>query len=81
MEKENFERLLSALSHRKPFRPYTVEFVSGDTIEVDHPEALIIRAGVAVYLSADGIPAWFDHAGVSRVLGEVNEARPTAAKA
>ena len=81
MEKDNFERLARALCHRRPFRPYTVEFVSGETIEVDHPEALIIRAGVAVYLSADGTPAWFDHAGVSRVNGEVDQSTPTAAKA
>lgn len=81
MEKENFERLLHALSHRKPFKPYTLEFMSGESIEIDHPEALVIRAGVAVYLSADGTPAWFDHAGVSRVVGEVDRSTPTAAKA
>ena len=70
MEKDNFEKLLRALSHRKPFHSYTVEFVNGEKIDVDHPEALIVRAGVAVYLSADGIPAWFDHLSVSRVVGD-----------
>ena len=74
MEKENFEKLLRALSHRKPFRSYTVEFVNGEKIDVDLPEALIVRAGVAVYLSADGTPAWFDHLGVSRVVGAVDQA-------
>ena len=63
MENDNFEKLLRALSHRKPFRSYTVEFVNGEKIEVDHPEALIVRAGVAVYLSADGTPAWFESFG------------------
>ena len=77
MEKENFERLLRALSHRKPFRSYTVEFVGGDHIDVDHPEALIVRAGVAVYLSADGTPSWFDHLGVSRVVGDGDKASST----
>ena len=56
MEKDNFERLLRALSHRKPFRSYTVEFVNGEHIEVDHPEALIVRAGVAVYLTRRRYP-------------------------
>ena len=74
MEKENFERLLRALSHRAPFRAYTVEFVNGERIEVDHPEALIVRGGVAVFLSSDGTPAWFDHLGVSRVVGAVDQA-------
>jgi hypothetical protein len=76
MEKDNFEKLLRALSHRKPFRSYTVEFVNGENIEVDHPEALIVRAGVAVYLSADGTPAWFDHLGVARVVGDAAQASP-----
>jgi hypothetical protein len=70
VEKENFEKLLRALSHRKPFRSYIVEFVNGEKIDVDHPEALIVRAGVAVYLAADGTPAWFDHLSVSRVVGD-----------
>ena len=48
MEKDTFETLLRALSHRKPFKSYIVEFASGETIEVDHPEALVVRAGVAV---------------------------------
>jgi hypothetical protein len=74
VEKDDFEKLLRALGHRKPFRAYTVEFVNGEHIEVDHPEALIVRAGVAVYLAADGTPAWFDHLGVSRVVGTVDQA-------
>jgi hypothetical protein len=74
VEKENFEKLLRALSHRKPFRSYTVEFVNGEHIEVDHPEALIVRAGVAVHLAADGTPAWFDHLGVSRIVGVTDQA-------
>jgi hypothetical protein len=70
MERENFKKLLRALSHRKPFRSYTVDFVGRGHIEDDHPEALIVRAGVAVYLAADGTPAWFDHQGVSCINGE-----------
>jgi hypothetical protein len=76
VEKDNFEKLLRGLSHRKPFRSYTVEFVNGERIEVDHPEALIVRAGVAVFLAADGTPAWFDHLSVSRIVGAVDQAPP-----
>jgi hypothetical protein len=61
VEKDNFEKLLRALSRRRPFHSYTVEFDNGEHIEVDHPEALIVRGGAVVYLSADGTPAWFDH--------------------
>jgi hypothetical protein len=80
MEKDNFENLLRALSHRKPFRSYVVEFVNGEHIDVDHPEALIVRAGVAVFLSADGTPAWFDHLGVSRVVGAGDQAPAAGAQ-
>ena len=66
----NFERSLQAMVRRKPFRPFTVELVSGDRIEVDHPEALIHRAGVAVYISPEGYPALFDHDGVCQIIGE-----------
>jgi len=73
MEADAFERLLRALNRRAPFRPFTVEFVDGGKVEVDHPEAIVIRAGVAVYLAADGTPTWFDHLGVSRVIGAVDQ--------
>jgi hypothetical protein len=77
MEAEPFERLLQALSHRRPFRAFTVEFLSGEPIEVDHPEALVVRAGVAIYLDANGIPSWFDHEGVSRIVGAVDQTPAT----
>jgi hypothetical protein len=80
MEKDNFEKVLRGLSRHRPFHSYTVEFVSGEAIEVDHPEALIVRAGVAVYLSADGTPTWFDHSSVSRVVGAVEQAPAAGSK-
>ena len=70
MVAESFERSLRAFVRRVPFRPFTVELVSGDRIEVDHPEALVYRAGVAVYISPDGAPTLFDHEGVSQVNGD-----------
>lgn len=77
MEATVFDQSLQALSHRQPFRPFTVEFVNGERIEVDHPEALVVRAGVAVYLDAAGTPSWFDHEGVSRVIGAIDQAKPS----
>ena len=71
---ENFARTLRAFHRRTPFRPFTAELVSGTRFEVDHPEALIFRGGVAVYLSPEGTPTLFDHESVSRLIGEKNEA-------
>jgi hypothetical protein len=70
MDRKSFESLLRGLARRKPFRPFTVEFVNGEKIEVDHPEALVVRAGVAVFLNAKGVPSWFDSEGVNRLVGE-----------
>ena len=50
MNLENFERSLCAMQRRVPFRLFVVELMSGDRIEVDHPEALVLRSGVAVYI-------------------------------
>lgn len=69
MQKETFEKTLKALARRTPFRPFTVELVSGDRVKVDHPEALVLRAGVAVFVGASGVPTLFDHEGVSQLIG------------
>jgi hypothetical protein len=66
----NFGRELRAFQRRHPFRAFAVELVSGDRFHVDHPEALIVRAGVAVFIDRNGIPTIFDHEGVSQFIGE-----------
>jgi len=58
---------------RTPFNPYIVELVSGDRVKVDHPEALVIRAGVGVFVSASGAPTIFDHEGVSQIFADAGE--------
>ena len=67
MTAEHFERIVRAFQKRAPFRSFMVELVSGARIEVDHPEALVFRGGVAVYLSAAGVPTLFDHDSVAQV--------------
>jgi hypothetical protein len=64
-----FDATLRRFLQRRPFRPFTVELVSGDRIEVDHPEAMIVRAGAAAYLSPKGLPSIFDCEGVLQVIG------------
>ena len=69
MISKSFDKALRALVRRAPFKPFTVELVSGDRIEVHHPEALVYRSGLAVYFSPDGQPVIFDHEGVSQIIG------------
>ena len=61
---------MRAFQRRSPFQSFTVALVNGDRIQVDHPEALVVRGGIAVFISADGVPALFDDEGVSDFVGE-----------
>ncbi|MCY2991292.1 MAG: hypothetical protein NTY19_25970 [Planctomycetota bacterium] len=69
MTEENFERVLTGLTQRTPFRLFTVELHGGQRFEVDHPGALVHRDGVAVFLAPGGIPIWFDHESINQVIG------------
>ncbi len=71
MEVDNFDNTLSAFRQRVPFRPFTVALVNGDRFEVDHPAALVVRDGVAVYIGPGGVPVLFDHQGVSQFIGDL----------
>ena len=75
MTAEHFDKTLQAYQKRRPFRSFCVRFVSGEHIDVDHPEAMVIRGGVGVYISAAGIPTLFDHESVSEVVGESERRR------
>ena len=71
MDADNFDGTLRAFMKRSPFRPFTVALTNGDRFEVDHPGALVVRDGVAVYVAPGGVPVVFDHEGVSQVTGDL----------
>jgi hypothetical protein len=70
MTAEHFDKSLQAYQKRRPFRSFSVRVVSGEHIDVDHPEAMVIRGGVGVYVNSAGVPTLFDHESVSEVVGE-----------
>jgi hypothetical protein len=76
MEAPSFDLELRALARRQPFQPFTVEFVSGEKIEIDHPEALVFRKGVAVHIDVNEVPTLFDHQGVARLIGKIDKPAP-----
>ena len=51
--------------------------VNGERVAVDHPDALAVRDGVALFAGPGGVPAVFDHEGVAQVIGDL--VRPPAA--
>jgi hypothetical protein len=69
MTADNFGTILEGLRQLQPFRVFTVELHGGRRFEVDHPEALVVRDGVAVFLAPGGVPIWFDHESVNQIIG------------
>ena len=69
MTADNFDNVLQALRDLKPFHVFTVELQGGERFEVDHPNALVVRDGVAVFLRPGGVPVWFDHDSVNQIFG------------
>lgn len=74
MKEQSFVVTLRALLRRRPFRPFAVHLMNGSSIIVDHPEALVLRAGAAVFVDRHGVPAWFDEESVAQIRGARNGA-------
>jgi hypothetical protein len=68
MTADNLTTVLDGLRQMQPFRVFTVELHGGRRFEVDHPGAIIVRDGVAVFLAPGGVPIWFDHDSVNQIL-------------
>lgn len=72
MDRETISETIRAFKHRSPFRPFTVAMVNGDRLEVDHPDALAVRDGMALFAVPGNVPVIFDHEGVSQVIGDLS---------
>jgi hypothetical protein len=77
MDRDTFDGTIRTFKRRVPFRPFTVAMVNGDRLAVDHPDALAIRDGVALFAAPGGVPLVFDHDGVSQIIGDLAE-RPSS---
>jgi hypothetical protein len=73
MDRNTFDSTIRTVKRRSPFRPFTVAMVNGDRLEVDHPDALAARDGVALFAGPGGVPVVFDYEGVSQVIGDLAE--------
>lgn len=72
MDRETFSNTIRAFKHRLPVQPFTVAMVNGDRLEVDHPDALAVRDGMAMFAAPGNVPVIFDHEGVSQVIGDLS---------
>jgi len=71
MDRDTFDNTIRIFKRRTPFRPFTVSLVNGERVKVDHPDALAVRDGVALFVGRGGVPALFDHEGVAQVIGDL----------
>ena len=71
MQIDNFEETLRGFKRRIPFHPFTVALVNGDRFEVDHPDALLVRDGLGVFVGPGGVPVIFDYEGVNQIIGDL----------
>lgn len=53
------------------YYPFTVVTVGGNRHEVDHPEAIVEREGMAIYIAPGRVPVIFDSEGVSEIIGDL----------
>jgi hypothetical protein len=72
MDRETFTTTIQALQTRKPFKPFTVALVDGDRHEVDRPNLLALGDGIAILIAPGNVPIFFDHEGVSQVIGDLS---------
>ncbi len=72
MDRETFTATIRAFRNRTPFKPFTVALVNGDRYEVDRPNVLALGDGAAVLLAPGNVPVFFDHEGVSQVIGDLS---------
>ena len=78
MDRDTFDSTIRGFRHRTPFQPFTVSLVNGERLEVDHPDAVVVRDGVGLFVGAGGFLAVFDHEGVAQVIGDL--VRPSSAE-
>jgi len=72
MDRAIFSETIRAFKHRTPFKPFTVATVSGNRYEVDYPDALAERDGLAIFVGPGRVPVFFDNDGVSEVIGDLS---------
>ena len=76
MTTDHFEKVLRAMIRRKPFKPFTVQMHGGQRFEIDHPEATVMREGVAIFIAPGFVPIYFDHDSVVEIIDVPAHAAP-----
>ncbi len=68
MTLKHFTAALRAFTHRRRFKPFSIELASGDRIYVTHPEAVILRNELWVFTSPNERHHVFESESVIQLL-------------
>lgn len=73
MAPDNFDAMMQQLLHRRPFQMFTVQLMTGEQFQVDHPDAVAFKAGAAVFIGPGKRFYWFDNNSVSHFIDQSAE--------
>jgi hypothetical protein len=76
MTPSGFRRALGVFARRRPFRPFRIEFFTGEEIVVRHPEAVDIRDHFVAYIATDMHVRLFDSFSVCQLLEMERQSPP-----
>jgi len=65
---DNLERALCGFTRRKPFRPFFIEFFTGERLLVKHPEGARIENQLVTFISPNKKYRLFDCESVCQLL-------------
>jgi hypothetical protein len=68
MSADELQGVIRAFARRRPFKPYLIEFTSGDRLLIKHSELIWRTKDLFVYLVSDANSRVFSGAQVSQVL-------------
>ena len=77
MDRELFDSTIQAYRRRVPFKPFTISLVNGERLEVDFPDAVIVREGAGVFVGPGKVIAIFDNEGVVQVVDDLIRNTPS----
>jgi hypothetical protein len=68
MTRESFDRALRLFQRQRPWKPFTLELISGSFIEVNHPESLTRSGDLLMCQSSSGVRTVFEYTSVIRFI-------------
>jgi hypothetical protein len=68
MSEGSFNLLLRGFLRRRPWRSFTLEFINGTRVEVNHPEAVTRHDGFMNVASTTGTRCYFEYVSVVRFI-------------